>query len=217
MGQRTHLVIVTEDKTTNTGKAVIYYHPWGIGRIMPATLMSMIPNVKFGLGDNFAMPAIDFVEIDKLHLGYVVEHEYQYRNGKLRFDDDKTSAPENLSDWRDAKITGKIMKRFDNNNGCLFIFVTIDNANFSYKTKFELAWMLGWEDAYYSEIPDRHPENKKYGAPFSKWLTTNQWMSLDINSHWWKDDKEFKNLFNTFLAYFNVTPLNNSRNRRNAA
>ena len=64
MGQRTHLVIVTEDKTTNTGKVVIYFHSCGIGRIMPATLMSAVPNIKFGLAGNFAMPAINFVEID---------------------------------------------------------------------------------------------------------------------------------------------------------
>ena len=116
------------------------------------------------------------------------------------------------------------MHNFDNNNGCMFVFATLSEDKWgASKIKKEIAWMIGSEDAYKylnginGERLERNPENKKLGEAYEKWLTTNQWMSLDVNNHWWGKDPEFKELFNRFLAYFEVLPLSKPRKAKNAA
>ena len=207
MGQRTHFVIVAEDKTKNKGRVTILYNSWGIGRIMPMSLMSLMANLK-GFDMYSGREFVNNAMVDFRRLGYIKEEEIEYQDGIAV---DKDFPIQNFSDWRDVKVAGEYMKDFDNNNGCLFVFVTLTQDKFgNVNIKKELAWMLGWEDA-------RDAENRKYGSAFSKWLTTNQWMSLEINNHWWGKDKEFKELFNRFLAYFEFKPLTPPRKARNAA
>ena len=222
MGQRTHFVIVAEDKYKKVARVTVLYHHWGIGRNMPIALMSLVGNIrgydKYRTKSNF----IDYATVDFEHLGFIKEKELNYIKGVAV---DEKNPIQNFSDWRDAETAGNYMRNFDNNNGCMFIFVTY---NFNKKTydetkKAEIAWMIGFEDAYtYLNSVDgrkyeRNVENKKLGGAYEKWLTTRQWMSLDINADWWDKDPEFKELFNRFLAYFDIKPLTKPRKARNAA
>ena len=207
MGQRTHFVIVAEDKTKNKGKVTILYNHWGIGRTMPISIMSLIGNLK-GYDRYWGCDFINNAMVDFQRLGYTMEKEIEYEKGKAV---DINFPIQNFCDWRDAKIAGNYMSNFDNNNGCLFMFVSLNGDTYGVpKIKKEIAWMIGFEDA-------RDIENRKYGNAYEKWLTTNQWMSLDVNNRWWKKDPEFKELFNRFLAYFEILPLKKPRNVKNAA
>lgn len=216
MGQRTHFVIVAEDRTKNRARVTIYYHHWGIGRNMPIALMSLIGNVKAYdrcSGKEF----LNNTQIDFNRLGFLKEEEIEYENG-VAWD---TKFPiQNFADWRNPKIAGEYMKEFDNNNGCLFAFITYDFNEDTYEKtlKKEIAWMIGREDAnYILNGIERNIENKRLGGPYEKWLSTRQWMSIDVNDTWWGKDREFKELFNRFLAYFEVLPINKPRKARNAA
>lgn len=220
MGQRTHFVIVAEDKIKNKGRVTILYNSWGIGRNMPISLMSLVGNLK-GYSCSMGRDFLNAAMVDFHRLGYVKEKEIEYMDGVAL---DKDFRIQNFSDWRDIKIAGEYMSNFDNNNGCMFVFVTLSEDKWgTSKIKKEIAWMIGSEDAYrYLNGIDgtrieRNPENKKLGGPYEKWLTTNQWMSLDVNNTWWGKDPEFKELFNRFLAYFEILPLNKPRNAKNAA
>jgi len=224
MGQRTHLVIVADDKVNNRQRVSIYHNHWGIGRVMPSTLMTVIPNIRWGFdkyrGHNF----LDFSTIDYKRLGYSLERTINYTDGK-RITPVK-NAPKEFSDWMTSEKAGDYMRNFDNNNGCLFVFITRSKiAGYEYKTKFEIAWMIGSEDAYHPEwksedgfvINARNVENKRLGESYCNWLSTRQWMSLDVNNRWWTHDKEFKELFNRFLAYWNINPHKNPQKVKNAA
>lgn len=221
MGQRTHFVIVAEDKTKKKGRVTILYHHWGIGRNMPIALMSLIGNLR-GYDKYWGCEFLNHARVDFHHLGFVKEEEIEYENGVAL---DINFPIQNFSDWRDSMIAGEYMHKFDNNNGCMFVFTTLSEDKWgSSKIKKEIAWMIGSEDAFrgylqYGDkiIDGRNKENKKYGGPYEKWLTTNQWMSLEVNNRWWGKDPEFKELFNRFLAYFEIKPLTPSKKARKAA
>lgn len=225
MGQRTHFVIVAEDKINNRARVSIYYNHWGIGRIMPSTLMTVTPNIQWGYEkwcNNRSV--LDYAVIDYKHLGYVLERTLNYTNG-TRITKSK-SAPKKFEDWKISNIAGEYMRNFDNNNGCLFLFITYyKDANDDFKTDYEIAWMIGSEDAYRPEwksadgfvINARNEENKKFGECYLKWLNTSQWMSLDVNNRWWTYDNEFKELFNRFLAYWNIKPHKNPQKTKKVA
>lgn len=220
MGQRTHLVIVTDDQSKNKQRVSIYYNHCGIGRIMPVSLMTLIPQIKWGPGKDFC----EITLLNSKHLGYSMEQMIDYKN-KIRVTDFK-NAPENFEDWKHAMKAGDYMRNFDNENGCLFVFITNKKiAYYEYKAKIEIAWMIGSEDAYHPEwkgedgycIKARNEKNKRLGEAYCRWLSTRQWMSLDVNSQWWTYDKEFKELFNRFLAYFEITPHKDSQKAKKAA
>lgn len=221
MGQRTHFVIVAEDKPKKRGKVTILYNHWGIGRTMPISLMSLVGNLR-GYDKYWGSNFLNNAMVDFHHLGYVKEQEIEYENGVSL---DINFPIQNFSDWRDSKTAGEYMRNFDNNNGCMFVFVTLSEDKWgTSKIKKEIAWMIGSEDAYRGDmqykntfIEGRNPENKKYGEAYEKWLTTSQWMSLDVNNRWWGKDPEFKELFNRFLAYFDIKPLTTRKKARNAA
>ena len=225
MGQRTHFVVVAEDKITNKARVSIYYNLWGIGRIMPCTLMTIIPQIKWGYDKYFCKhPFLDFTTIESERLGYSLESTINYKEG-TRSTPIK-NAPKNFSDWKDSKIAGEYMRGFDNNNGCLFLFITHYNGSDEREyTDYELAWMIGSEDAYRPEwkgsdgvtLAARNEENKRLGEAYTKWLSTSQWMSLDVNCRWWTCDIEFKQLFNRFLAYWNIKPHKNPQKVKKAA
>ena len=224
MGQRTHFVIVAEDKINNRARVSIYYNHWGIGRIMPSALMTIIPNVQWGFerycGDKF----VDFAMIDYKRLGYTLERVINYTNGK-RVTPIK-EAPKDFSDWFVSEKAGEYMRDFDNNNGCLFLFVTnYKDTNDDFKTNYEIAWMIGSEDVYRPEwksadgfvINARNEENKKFGEAYCKWINTTQWMGLEVNRRWWTYDPAFKELFNRFLAYWGIKPHKNPQKAKKAA
>lgn len=220
MGQRTHFVIVAEDKIKNEGKVVIYYNHCGIGRVMPIALMSLVGNLKAHAA-YYGASLLEFACLDYKHLGYSKEKEFKYKDGAAV---SKNCPIKNLSDWRNAKIAGEYIGKLDNNNGCLFIFLNNSETNdWGVNIKKEIAWMIGPEDEYRcfkhenGERIERNAENKRLGASYEKWLTTRQWMSLDTNNNWWGKDPEFKELFNRFLAYFEILPLNKPRKAKNAA
>lgn len=220
MGQRTHFVIVAEDKRKNKGRVTILYNSWGIGRIMPISLMSLVGNLK-GYSCSMGHDFLNSAMVDFNRLGYTKEKEIEYMDGVAL---DKDFRIQNFSDWRNINIAGEYMSNFDNNNGCMFIFVTLNETEQEYaKIKKEIAWMIGYEDAYRflngidGKRLERNPENKKLGGPYEKWLTTSQWMSLDVNNRWWGKDPEFKELFNRFLAYFDIKPLTPRKKASNAA
>lgn len=224
MGQRTHFVIVADDKANNRQRVSIYYNHWGIGRIMPSTLMTVIPNIKWGFDKHRGHNFLDFSTIDYKRLGYSLERTINYTDGK-RITPVK-DAPKEFSDWMISEKAGDYMRNFDNNNGCLFVFITHSKiAGYEYNTKFEIAWMIGSEDAYRPEwksedgfvINARNVENKRLGESYCNWLSTRQWMSLDTNNKWWTHDKEFKELFNRFLAYWNINPHKNPQKVKKAA
>lgn len=215
MGQRTHLVIVAEDKVKKKGRVTILFNQWGIGRVMPISLMSLVGNLwaydKYSGRDYLNISMVDYNR-----LGYVKEKEIEYERGVAL---DVDFPIQNFADWRNAKIAGVYMENFNNNNGCMFVFTTLsEDRERNTKIKKEIAWMIGTEDAYSTCFGyERNVENKKFGNAYGKWLTTNQWMSIDTNNRWWAGDPEFKELFNRFLAYFEVKPLTVPKKVRNAA
>ena len=226
MGQRTHLVIVADDQVKNKQRVSIFYNHWGIGRIMPMSLMTLIPQVKWGYDTYTGKDFLEYSSLNYLHLGYSFERKLNYTNGVRVTKNKEDNAPKNFEDWKYAMKAGEYMRNFNNNNGCLFVFITHSkNADYDYSTKIEIAWMIGSEDAYRPEwksedgysIKARKEENKRLGEAYCKWLSTRQWMSLDVNERWWTHDKEFKELFNRFLAYYKITPHKEPQKAKDAA
>ena len=126
MGQRTAIILQhrnIEDKTTNT-KA--FYCQWGIGRIMPSQLISILNGT---LSVRCSRP--DFIEALRPQGTRLCEQPIN--KGDLW----------NNLDFEEPQEIGNVIQSLDNNNGGIFLRITTDKYDIQ---KIEYAYMLGYAE-----------------------------------------------------------------------
>lgn len=127
MGQRTAIVLQHINKypckwgRQEERKTRIFYHQWGIGRVLPSQLLSIL------YGTLSTSPATSYFA------------RYSVPTG-CRDITDEYDGQEILNevDFNNPKAVGEIIKRADNNNGGLFVRITETEDN---KTVIEYAYM----------------------------------------------------------------------------
>lgn len=153
MGQRTAIIVqhVNNYKYCDEqGKKYtrVFYHQWGIGRILPSQLMSVINatlsvDTYFGYGDCVAKMKPQGT-IDCVADEWFDEKELKTLD-KVSFDN--------------PKAVGDILKRTGNNNGGIFVKLTTgEDGSIS---DIEYAYMLGYEE----------------GGDYKSFCTEEEWMS----------------------------------------
>lgn len=124
MGQRTAIILQVCRKEENKTETAVFYEQWGIGRIMPMELMSI--------------------------LNATITTSYYTRNyaralrpnGTIDITDDLGELPQ--MDFAHPENIGKVLRDCDNNNGGVFVRITTDGACGIGEVEF--AYMLGYEE-----------------------------------------------------------------------
>ena len=146
MGQRTVIIVQHHDKRENKKQTSVFYHQWGVGRILPSQLVSVLNGT---LSASEWRP--DYVKTLKPQGTLDITEEY------------KPTELEAL-DFGNAKAVGDIMKAADNNNGGLFVRVT---TSMDEDTKIEYAYMLGSENgSTYKRFCTAEKWFEKNGGPY---------------------------------------------------
>lgn len=124
MGQRTAIILQVCRKEENKTETAVFYEQWGIGRIMPMELMSI--------------------------LNATITTSYYTRNyaralrpnGTIDITDDLGELPQ--MDFAHPENIGKVLRDCDNNNGGVFVRIS---TNGTYQIgAIEYAYMLGYEE-----------------------------------------------------------------------
>lgn len=127
MGQRTAIIVQHYDKEANKKNTRVFYHQWGIGRILPSQLISVLNATLSTSASNE-----DFLERlqpqgTRDMTAYVRD---LFDHCELNFD-----TPDRI---------GEVLQSVDNNNGGIFVRITTN------KTRgiddIEYAYMLGYDD-----------------------------------------------------------------------
>ena len=125
----------------------VFYHPWGIGRVLPTLLVGILNGTITGHPerDNFA---------DEITPNGCADITSQY--GDKYFD---------LVGFDDPEAVGQIIKEADNNNGGLYIRVTESKEG---ETTVEYAYMLGREEGgNYDRFCTFNEWKDKAGLPYT--------------------------------------------------
>lgn len=125
----------------------VFYHHWGIGRILPTLLVEILNGSMTGNPerDNFA---------DDIRPNGCADITSQY--GGKYFD---------LVGFDDPEAVGRIIKEADNNNGGLYVRVTENKEG---KTIVEYAYMLGREEGgNYDRFCTFNEWKEKAGLPYT--------------------------------------------------
>ena len=113
------------DKRENKKQTSVFYHQWGVGRILPSQLVSVL---------NGTLSACewrpDYVKTLK-------------PPGTLDITEEYKPAELEALDFGNAKAVGDIMKAADNNNGGLFVRITTDGQIGQEFDSIEYAYMCG--------------------------------------------------------------------------
>ena len=164
-----------------------YYHQWGIGRIMPEAAMGAI--IGCFRRDKYRSDFCDSLTVGNAKgAGFLLEYTEEFAPA------DKLAHYV----WDNTTMIGGMACRHDNNNGALVVYAKEDEAG---NVDFRIGFLLGYEDAYSAEYPDRNKKNKPLGRAFSRWLTFEEWAALDINDCV-RDN--FKTLFRVFCEEYGV-------------
>lgn len=126
MGQRTAIVVQRYDKESNKKETRVFYCQWGIGRIMPAQLLSII-NATI-LVSSYSSNFVDLIK----------------PQGTVDVTDDYNEEELDVS-FSDASKIGVILKGASNNNGGIFVRITT-SGKYKEIEKIEYAYMLGHEE-----------------------------------------------------------------------
>lgn len=175
MGQRTAIVLRHENnylrKFTNvkTSTTRVFYHQWGIGRILPSQLMAILNGT---LSDD---PKETYFPLRICPPGCIdVTHDYE--RGENILDEVDFDKPE---------IVGEIIQEADNNNGGIFIKITITEEG---EKIIEYAYMLG-----------------SLHGNYDKFCTFEEWMKYEGKGY---IDKKFLTLYNKTINYFKAKEYN---------
>lgn len=134
MGQRTAIILQVRNK--NVAKYMkcdgvetrVFYHSWGIGRVMPSQLLAIINGLLSVHRDNQ-----NVAKALKPQGCTDITDDYSEQMGVL-----------NSINFDRPALVGEILQSADNNNGGLFVRVSIDErANVG---AIEYAYMLGYEE-----------------------------------------------------------------------
>ena len=133
MGQRTAIILqhVNYFKYANNDERKqtrVFYHGWGIGRILPSQLMA-IANGMLSISTSNS----DAIDELKPQGTQDITNNYDPVEQAL-FDE---------LDFNHPEYVGDILKRADNNNGGIFVRITTDVEG---KDLLEYAFMLGYEE-----------------------------------------------------------------------
>lgn len=132
MGQRTAIILQHVNKyaakyyKTQETNTRVFYHRWGIGRVLPSQLISILNGTlsKSSLYDDFSNC------IKPQGCSDITEYVEKIDLNALNFDT--------------PQLVGDVLRECDNNNGGIFIRVTTDeNGNLEL---IEYAYMLGYEE-----------------------------------------------------------------------
>ena len=127
MGQRTTIVLQHYNKSAKKDEdkfqTCVFYHHWGIGRVLPSLLISVINGIL-----SVSPHTANFPNCLKPQGCSDISDNFEI-DGKLSFDN-----PEQIGD---------IIKEADNDNGGIFVRVT---SNLGMFESVEYAYMLGSED-----------------------------------------------------------------------
>ncbi len=131
MGQRTAIILQHENKYEYAKQRVttrVFYHQWGIGRIMPSQFISILNGTLStdACWDNFA-------ERLKPQGCQDITDEYREAMGVL-----------NSLNFNDPINVGQVLQAANNNNGGIFIRLTTDE--YGGVEAVEYAYMLGDEE-----------------------------------------------------------------------
>lgn len=201
MGQRVNIILAVEDRKGNK-KVTIYNDQWGIGRKSLLNLLSIHHSLYNKRHDKSIM---EEVSLEPQRSGICLEFELHYnKKGEQSKKDDVKYPYENFlsPEW-----IGNFIKSYcNNNNGAMVVHIkeTV-NRTWNPDVSFRVGFLLGRADEYYTyeydgEVEVYNEENEKYGKAFSKWLSLEEWCSLDINSTY--ADKDFKSIIEAYMKYF---------------
>ena len=207
MGMRTMLYTVAEDingQITVNG----YYGQWGIGRIMPLAVITIIINCF--RNEKARWKHYDYPFENAVHF------DYEAQRFSLEFSEHlQGNLEDNRFVWETPSLIGTVTNQFDNNNGACVLYakqvpVSESKSGNEMDIEFRLGFLLGFSDAW-SEGED--PKLKRLGKPFQRWLTLDEWASLQCNRNY--TDKPFLSWFKGFLNEFDVTIMKSTKKTEN--
>lgn len=125
MGQRTVIIVQHDDKKENKRQTRAFYHQWGIGRILPSQLVSVLNGT---LSTSEWRP--DYLQ--KLQPQGTMDITENYETEEL-----------NALDFDNPQAVGEAIKAADNNNGGLFVRITTSGQIGHAFDSIEYAYMCG--------------------------------------------------------------------------
>lgn len=134
MGQRTAIILQVDRRLAKDNETKrdtqVFYHQWGIGRILPSQLLSML----------YATMSIS--------MAYKEESaELVKPQGCANITQEYEKATLNALDFTKPQEVGEVLRAAGNNNGGIFVRITSSvNDEYEETTKVEYAFMLGGED-----------------------------------------------------------------------
>lgn len=182
MGQRTQIAIVIEDKVNNENTLKVYHDQWGIGRRMYLVLMSLANKYYLESDSDNTKEFVKNFEVDTNEMCKIWEKNIS------ESDVQKMMTPEGAKDL--------VFSHYDNNNGGLVIHLVVNGWKNIDKDIFEFGFLMGPEDALFDE---------RFGEAFSKWLSAEEFASIDINKSY--AHGEFISMFNQFTKYFGLRSI----------
>lgn len=185
MGQRTNILLQVINKNGEQ-RNYIYYSGWGIGRIMPVTVMGYLCKLF-----NHRRSAADFFETAQ------IDHTPDIVNDAAQMEECGLGLPPTI-DIDDAGQLRGILSRYHNDNGAIVMQVaeTREAPGGEYRQDhhpramaFRIGFMLGPEDA---------------DCPFSEYIGLDEWCDT-VGGDWVTPD--FREMFRLFLSHFSVEIL----------
>ena len=210
MGQRTQIILVTEDFEGN--KSVrIYHDQWGIGRKPILNIM----DVFHRLYNRERFKSItDTVFMDEEASGICLEYETRYDGEGGIVPRETSNGVEQLDipfrSFLEPSEIGKILTaNCDNNNGALVIHIKEERKpdRFFPECNFRFGFLMGEDDAC-------DEENSRFGEEFSRWLSLEEWCSLPINMDY--ADERFVKVVSEFVGYFGLEEFCNTDTKNTA-
>lgn len=216
MGQRTSVIIVTENKNGRRNVKV-YHDQWGIGRKSFLDLMT-IANAVYNLDYDADICEQAFIpkNVSRAFQIYELEYDgdgacYQFRDSENQGEALNAAEAPEWKDWFESKGVGEFIRHWcDNNNGGMVVYIkeTKDESGWRGECHIEAKWLLGTEDEFgeYERFNGEkefcNVENECFGEAYSMFLTANEYAGLDINRSY--ADEEFMNVVTGFCKYFEI-------------
>ena len=193
MGQRTMLWIVTENPD-GSRKVCGYYHHNGIGRVMPEAVMAIVMGCNRHWVENTINGYTESTEFMNAEThGFREEFRATYDRAQ----------PQWLA-YSSPQAIGQRTVLHDNNNGAMVLYIkagVIKNEETA--PSFSIGFLMGKEEEYRPDRPDKNTKQRTLGPAFSRWLTLEEWEGLDCNEGFF--EYAFGDMFRAFLKEYDVT------------
>lgn len=191
MGQRTQIALIIEDKEHAQRIIKVYHDQWGIGRRMYLYLLDLANRYYLNGTDYNEDRADKFTLADNNDLRELGTKKYSFKTRK----EFAQTVKELLTPEGAYK---HIFGKYDNNNGGLVVHIVLNKWSERDKNVFEYGFLLGYEDEY-------RTGGQRLGAPFSRWLSAEEFAKLDVNSRY--TDEKFMQVFNGYADYFELKQI----------